>query len=208
LDGLETTRRIRNDPRFASIPIIALTAHVLPEERKECEDAGMDDYVPKPFKPGQLRECIELWVGGASPRSAEETAPTGEASGEDLPEGGRVEQDPEEEPKLPVDLEAFRMDMRDAGIESVVEVAVQAYLEETPGRMVTLEEAVHAGDMRTVELEAHGMKSSSKNIRAHRLGDLLQEVENAGKEGRETDVQAALPKLKAAFDEVLDFLRG
>ena len=42
MDGLEATERIRADSRFSSIPILALTAHVLPEERKKCEDAGMD----------------------------------------------------------------------------------------------------------------------------------------------------------------------
>jgi len=43
MDGLEATRKIRKDPRFSSIPILALTAHVLPEERQKCKDAGMDD---------------------------------------------------------------------------------------------------------------------------------------------------------------------
>ena len=69
MDGLEATERIRKDSRFSSIPILALTAHVLPEERKKCEDAGMDDYVPKPFKPGELRERVEFWArrpGGES----------------------------------------------------------------------------------------------------------------------------------------------
>ncbi len=73
MDGLEATQRIRSDPRFDSVPILALTAHVLPEERQRCKDAGMDDYVPKPFKPGELRERVEFWAGdqarGPGPRN-------------------------------------------------------------------------------------------------------------------------------------------
>jgi signal transduction histidine kinase len=61
LDGLETTRRIRagesgrNDP---NIPIIAVTAHALPEYRKMCEQAGMSDYLPKPIRFNNLAEVL------------------------------------------------------------------------------------------------------------------------------------------------------
>jgi two-component system sensor histidine kinase/response regulator len=185
MDGLEATERIRRDPRFSSIPILALTAHVLPEERQKCKEAGMDDYVPKPFKAGELRERVEFWAQKAQAREAP-----------------RVQ--PPEEP--PVFLEEFRIAMREAGIESVVDAAVEAYLSETPGRMRALEEALAAEDLRAVEREAHGMKSGSRNIRADHFGDLLEEVEQAGKDGREADVRAAFPDLRVAFRQVLHFL--
>ena len=132
MDGLEATERIRRDPRFSSIPILALTAHVLPEERQKCTDAGMDDYVAKPFKPGELRERVEFWTQEAHAREAqareaqaqdpralrtEDLQPlSAEAPGKQLPE------------ETPVFLEEFRAAMREAGIESVVDAAVEAYL--------------------------------------------------------------------------------
>ena len=201
MDGLEATERIRRDPRFSSIPILALSAHVLPEERQKCKDVGMDDYVPKPFKPGELRERVEFWAQEAQARDpkafqAEELqSPSAEAPGKQLPE------------ETPVFLEEFRTAMRAAGIESVVDAAVEAYLAETPGRMNALEEAVAAGDWKAVGREAHGIKSGSRNIRADHFGSLLEEVERAGNDGREADLRAALPDLRATFLQVMGYLK-
>jgi len=96
--------------------------------------------------------------------------------------------------------------MREAGIESVVDAAVEAYVGETPRRMEALEAAVEAGDWKAVEREAHGIKSGSKNLRADHFGRLLEEVEEAGREGREADIKAAFPELRTAFQQVMDFL--
>ena len=49
-DGCEATRRIRDNPSTASVPIIALTAHALPEERERAFEAGCDDYDTKPVE--------------------------------------------------------------------------------------------------------------------------------------------------------------
>jgi CheY-like chemotaxis protein len=62
MDGFEATRRIRDQKSTAHIPIIALTANALPEDREACLQAGMDDYLPKPFKPEALRAMLERWV--------------------------------------------------------------------------------------------------------------------------------------------------
>ncbi len=51
LDGFETTLRLRDDPRFVQIPIVAMTAHVLPQERMRCNAIGMNGYVVKPIEP-------------------------------------------------------------------------------------------------------------------------------------------------------------
>ncbi|HNB40240.1 MAG TPA: ATP-binding protein, partial [Anaerolineales bacterium] len=62
MDGLEATRRLRADPAFASIPIIALTAHAMGGDRERCLAAGATDYLSKPVKLKELESTIRKWL--------------------------------------------------------------------------------------------------------------------------------------------------
>ncbi|WP_020587265.1 response regulator [Desulfobacter curvatus] len=64
LDGLEATRIIRSDPDIPNpdLPIVALTASAMKEDRERCLDAGMDDYLSKPITPQKLMIMVEKWV--------------------------------------------------------------------------------------------------------------------------------------------------
>ncbi len=62
MDGYETSRRMRADPRWRDIPIIALTANALQEDRQRCEEAGMNDYLAKPFKREDLQALLSTWL--------------------------------------------------------------------------------------------------------------------------------------------------
>jgi PAS domain S-box-containing protein len=59
MDGFETTQKLRNDPQFRNIPIIALTALAMPNDRQRCLDAGMDDYISKPVNLKALTKTIQ-----------------------------------------------------------------------------------------------------------------------------------------------------
>ncbi len=61
LDGLEATRRIRQDEKHSGgrIPIVAMTANAMAGDRERCIEAGMDDYLAKPFRRSDLQEIIE-----------------------------------------------------------------------------------------------------------------------------------------------------
>ena len=54
MDGYTATKLIRAQPRLDALPIIAMTAHALVEERQNCLDAGMSDHVSKPIDPDAL----------------------------------------------------------------------------------------------------------------------------------------------------------
>jgi len=62
MDGYEASRRIRQSGRWTDLPIVALTANAMPEERERCRAAGMNDYLAKPFRREELLALIEHWV--------------------------------------------------------------------------------------------------------------------------------------------------
>ncbi|STQ91525.1 PAS domain-containing hybrid sensor histidine kinase/response regulator [Iodobacter fluviatilis] len=61
MDGYEASKHIRADARYSHIPLIAMTAHAMVEERARCLDLGMNDHVSKPIDPIQFFECLKHW---------------------------------------------------------------------------------------------------------------------------------------------------
>ena len=62
MDGYEAMRRIRAQDRFRKLPIIALTAKAMPEDRQKCIEAGANDYLPKPLDPERLVSMMRVWL--------------------------------------------------------------------------------------------------------------------------------------------------
>ena len=92
MDGYDATRAIREMEKKEHVPIIARTAGAMESDRKKCLDAGMDDYISKPFKLEELAAIFSTWrepaekpVGipdylGAEPGSDSSDAPAEAAS--------------------------------------------------------------------------------------------------------------------------------
>jgi signal transduction histidine kinase/CheY-like chemotaxis protein/HAMP domain-containing protein len=62
MDGYETIRKIREDPRFRTLPILALTAKAMKGDREKCLDAGASDYISKPVDTDQLLSLMRVWL--------------------------------------------------------------------------------------------------------------------------------------------------
>jgi CheY-like chemotaxis protein/signal transduction histidine kinase/HAMP domain-containing protein len=62
MDGYETMRRIRSNPKFRLLPIIALTAKAMKGDREKCLEAGASDYVAKPVNTEQLLSLVRMWL--------------------------------------------------------------------------------------------------------------------------------------------------
>jgi signal transduction histidine kinase/HAMP domain-containing protein/CheY-like chemotaxis protein len=62
MDGYETMRRIRGDPRFQMLPIITLTAKAMKGDREKCLEAGASDYIAKPVDSEQLLSLLRVWL--------------------------------------------------------------------------------------------------------------------------------------------------
>src|SRR5690554_6383300 len=62
MDGFEATRAIRQNPEWADLPVIAVTANALQGDREHCLASGMSDYVTKPYRRDELRAIISRWA--------------------------------------------------------------------------------------------------------------------------------------------------
>ncbi|MBN2170197.1 MAG: response regulator [Candidatus Krumholzibacteriota bacterium] len=102
MDGFEATRRIRRLPGEAGrVPVIAMTASVLPENQEHCFAAGMSDFVSKPANTGDFRRSLRRWAraaaraaaggaGGPGGASSGDAGGPGSGSGQSGPEGVKV----------------------------------------------------------------------------------------------------------------------
>ncbi len=85
MDGLETTRRIRQDPRQGEIPIIAMTAAVMEKDRADCAAAGMNDHVGKPIVQEELIKALVKWIKPLEAKAEVTSTPPTTGDGGKLP---------------------------------------------------------------------------------------------------------------------------
>jgi CheY-like chemotaxis protein len=76
MDGYAATRAIRQLNLSSRVPIIAMTANAMPEDRRRCAEAGMDDYVSKPISIAHLQNALEA-AGGRMKTGVEIPATSG-----------------------------------------------------------------------------------------------------------------------------------
>jgi signal transduction histidine kinase/DNA-binding response OmpR family regulator/HPt (histidine-containing phosphotransfer) domain-containing protein len=156
MDGFDATRAIRErEIDEAHIPIVALTAHAMHFDREVCLDAGMDDYVSKPFSKDDLRDVLMRWAGwrpSAIPAEPEAPVLAREPLGE---------------------LRALEAQ----GAENLVGSVVDAYLVSSTRLQRELVDALRGCDAQAVARVAHTLKSSSAQVGAEHLSGLCKEIE-------------------------------
>jgi signal transduction histidine kinase/CheY-like chemotaxis protein/HPt (histidine-containing phosphotransfer) domain-containing protein len=160
MDGFAATRAIRAaEGSGARTPIIALTANAMEGDRGACLEAGMDDYLPKPFGREQLREALARWL----PKSPFDAAPIPSAVDDAVLDGIRA-------------LNRARGDV-------IVARVVTAYLATAPGQIEEIRSSIEEADAEALRFVAHSLKSSSGNVGARGLRDLARALEEAARAG-------------------------
>jgi len=61
MDGYETMKNIRSHAKYSAVPIIAVTAKALKDDRAKCMAAGASDYLPKPIDGDKLIDLLRMW---------------------------------------------------------------------------------------------------------------------------------------------------
>ncbi|HEX7020463.1 MAG TPA: response regulator, partial [Gemmatimonadaceae bacterium] len=161
MDGFQATTAIRADRRFATLPIIAMTAHATAEERQRCLEAGMNDHIPKPIDPDVLIETIARFF---VPPTEAGARPPDAAAG---PHAGTDE--------MLADLpEIDGFDAREGlarvgGNRRLYRDVLRQFVEQQGGAVLEVGDALAAGDARLAERIAHSLKGVAGNIGAMRV---------------------------------------
>jgi len=217
MDGLAATRAIRNLGTHAGLPIIAMTANAMKEDRDRCIEAGIDDYVTKPIDPELLFETVRRHYDPAGPAvSAEAGNPSPQAEKES-PAGIEARTGPAAaaEPFIPV-IEGLAPEAslkRVMGNRKLYIDLLSRFAEGQKDCVPRIRSALAAGDRSLAERLAHTLKGVSGNIDAaevraaaerleHAIGGGLQESET----GRMLDVLA--PLVDATIDRIEAGLAG
>jgi CheY-like chemotaxis protein/HPt (histidine-containing phosphotransfer) domain-containing protein len=85
LGGHAATRRLRTDPEFAALPVLAMTAHATLEEREECARSGMQDHITKPIDPELFYQTLARWLPVAASAPVPAAAKAGSARPIEIP---------------------------------------------------------------------------------------------------------------------------
>jgi signal transduction histidine kinase/CheY-like chemotaxis protein len=179
MDGFDATRAIRSREEGTDdhVPIIAMTAHAMKGDRDRCLNAGMDAYVSKPLRAGELFDAIEG------------QAPTDGTSGDTMSE---------EDTRVPVvDWEAA-VNHFEGDVDLLKEIA-ELFLDESPILMYQMKEALNRGDASALERAAHTIKGSVGNFAAKPAFNAALMVE---KVGRDSEMRYADQAYKKLEDEI------
>ncbi|MEC5386954.1 response regulator [Uliginosibacterium sp. H3] len=204
LGGLDATKAIRArearrswamSGRWESVPIIAMTAHVMSGDRERCLDAGMDDYVAKPIQPSELFAAIDR-VSNRYERTdtdgiANVVVENGNAFSGD---GTQV-----------ADLEQTRSLLE--GDESAVQALISVFLSDVGNTCDKLQAAIQKGDGKALGAVAHSVKSSVGVFGAVHGAEAALKVEMAGRHGDPAAAVAAAPALLVELNRLSAYLR-
>ncbi len=202
LDGFDAAREIRRREQGGpGIPIIALTANVQKGIEAQCREAGMNDYLSKPFRQEQLLALLRRWLPKkiASHRTHGEAPGNDEVEVEGLESGDGVIDDGA--------LESIRILNKPKLLDKVIDI----YLTTTPELVAEIHAGGGEGDMRRVRQAAHSLKSASANLGAFQVAELCRSLEEAADGERLEQVrelEARLDALHARACGALDARRG
>jgi signal transduction histidine kinase/DNA-binding response OmpR family regulator/HPt (histidine-containing phosphotransfer) domain-containing protein len=197
MDGCEATRAIRSDGRFAGLPIIAMSAHALLEEKQKTLDAGMNDYITKPINPNEMFATLGKYYHAEQP-----LPPVRKASVPDR----KAEMSTEEPwPDIPgIDIQSGLNRVR--GNRSLYVKLVTTFCADYAEGAMQIQKAMDQGDRESAQRLAHTIKGLSGSIGATELQEVAGHLEAAIKQGTSTDYRDLLDPFDKALTKALALL--
>ena len=210
LDGLAATRALRSDSRFATLPIIAMTANAMKVDLDACLAAGMNDHVTKPIDRRKLVATLRRWL---PVRPAEAAAPAATRSQERVlaTSVSVAESDASEEDRPVLEGVDVSGTLRRLGIERAsLERMLLRFADGQREILEALRAAVSSGDSAMAARHAHAIAGASGNLGADGLRSAAKALEQAGRDGRAdlTDLLAVVEERAAVVFRSIETLRA
>ncbi len=190
LDGYSATSAIRaKGGRFATLPIVAVTAHALPEEEQRARDAGVTDYITKPIAPRALRSMVRRYcrAKGLFVDSDLSTAPPPVSL-----EPGRSESvsSPRVAPAEP------------SSGQNLSSNVLKVFLKHVPRQVESIANAVTAGDAEALKAAAHKLKGGCLVAGVTKMAEICAQLEDGAAEqsALASELQREFAQVKADFE--------
>jgi CheY-like chemotaxis protein/HPt (histidine-containing phosphotransfer) domain-containing protein len=198
MDGLEATHCVRREwPSEQGPRIIAMTADAMQGDREECLDAGMDDYISKPFEVQELVTALTKCSVGRGDAPAE---------------GGRGDAPAKtnHQPPIPPVLDPGRLEKLSAmvGEARIFAKLIESFLTDMPPLLTTMRQSLEQGDASGIHITAHTLKSESANFGAMLLSRLCKALEMMGKTGSLEGAADLVVQIEAEYVRVKEALEA
>lgn len=195
LDGFEVTRRIRKDIGKKELPIVAMTANASNEDRENCIQAGMDDFISKPLAPAPLFKVLATWLNTGT-----------EVTGDALPASVSISSGREE---IPFDRHKALQMM--GGKEPLLEKMLSMFKDRFSNSVAELQGHLDTADYDTAQRLAHTLKGVSANIAADIVKVCAERVENrlrsySRNELAPPDLREDVKLLAEAMSDLMNYL--
>ena len=171
MDGVTATREMRKHARLELLPIVAMTANAMEQDRRKCMEAGMNDFLIKPIDPQELSTILTRWLRPRRALSVQPAQPAG-ASPDGLPQGIAG---------LDMVLGLSRM----MGKKPLYLAMLRRYAAGQQEVVREIRAALAAGDAATAERLAHTTKAVSANVGATLVQERAAALEAAMRQGHD-----------------------
>jgi len=191
MDGFECTAEIRKREQSLggkAIPIVALTANAMAQDREECLNAGMDDYLSKPFSMQTLQEMLDRWMPQAGSAQPQVAAPA------------------QVQARGPGILDRQVLDqlgtLRTNGRPELLARTIDLYLVESPKLVQKLKQAASANDAPEIARSAHSLKSCSANVGATLLSRYCADIEASARRSDTKEARKLFARIETEHGRV------
>jgi two-component system, sensor histidine kinase and response regulator len=206
----------RQRPTF-HIPIIALTANAMEQDRQRCLDAGMDDYLSKPFSQERLAAILGRYLPSAAETETNQQEPTPVIPNEPAVQT-KASPAPtvtpsavtKEEPTSPIDAKVLNQirALQRPNAPNIVHKIINSYLHDAPQLLEAARQAIAQNDSSTLYRSAHSLKSTSASLGALTLAGLCKELEAIGRAQTTDKADSLLVTIEQEYVQVEEALKA